>query len=107
MILQVLGGTANVGSGVLTVRCSAVAADSAVAKVATLVELVSRQTHMELHHCSECAQGRDAMGALQCVKSLYFVVMAIVVLLPNHVQQQSRCHLCCVYVVGYGSTVQE
>ena len=43
MILQVLGGTVNVGSGVLTVRCSAVAADSAVAKVATLVELVSRQ----------------------------------------------------------------
>lgn len=85
MIVQVLGGTVNVGSGVLTVRCSAVAADSAVAKVATLVELVSRQNHVELHHCSECAQGRDAMGALQCVNSLYFVVIAIVVLRPNYV----------------------
>ncbi len=85
MILQVLGGTVNVGSGVLTVRCSAVAADSAVAKVATLVEQVSRQNHMELHHCSECAQGRDAMAALQCVKSLYFVVIAIVVLQPTYV----------------------
>ena len=74
MILQVLGGTLNVGSGVLTVRCSAVAADSAVAKVATLVEQVSRQNQMELHHCSECAQG--------------------------------ICQLCCVYVVGCGSTVQ-
>ena len=85
MILQVLGGTVNVGSGVLTVRCSAAAADSAVAKVAMLVEQVSRQNHMELHHCSECAQGRDAMGALQCVKSLYFVVIAIVVHQPNYI----------------------
>ena len=85
MILQVLGGTVNVGSGVLNVKCSAVAADSAVAKVATLVEQVSRQNRMELHDCSECAQGRDAMGALQCVKSLYFVVIALVVLQPIYV----------------------
>jgi len=85
VILEVLGGSINVGSGVLTVRCSAVAADSAVAKVATLVEQVSRQNHTELHHCSECAQGRDAIGALQCVKSLYFVVLAVVVLQPNYV----------------------
>ena len=38
--MQVLGGTANVGSGVLTVRCTALAADSAVAKVSSLVEQV-------------------------------------------------------------------
>ena len=53
MILQVLGGTVNAGSGVLTARCSAVAADSAVAKVARLVEQASVQDDINCLHSSK------------------------------------------------------
>lgn len=63
--VQVLGGTANVGSGVLTVKCTALAADSAVAKVSRLVEqVISCDAHpllsCLLHVTSTIAQAQAA-----------------------------------------------
>ena len=62
-MLQVLGDTVNAGSGMLIVRCSAVAADSAVAKVARLVEQASRQNHLNCldHFARVCERQRIAL----------------------------------------------
>lgn len=72
---KVLGGTVNVGSGVLTVRCSAVAADSAVAKVATLVEQAMGQQSKSEGAVLRFAKYYTPLVVLTCV--LLIVVPAI------------------------------
>ena len=116
-MLQVLGGTVNAGSGMLTVRCSAVADDSTVAKVARLVEQASRQNHLNcLDHFARVCEGRGLPCSV--CQSLYLIVKAVdaastqlcslsACYVASCSKHQSSWQLRCVGVVGHGPTTQK